>query len=132
MTTITLEAANIIIAAAFRHAQEQGLQPLTVAVLDAGGHMIALQRQNGASTLRPRIACGKAGGALDRPTFVAALGSISDHHGIVPAAGGVIVTEGDGGIMGAVGVTGDTSDTSDHDEACAIAGTVAAGLNVQR
>lgn len=138
MTRLTLEQANIIISAAFQQGKAMKLQPLTVVVLDAGGHMIALQRQDGASTLRPKIACGKAGGALalgvssrrigdmavDRPSFVAALGPISE-HGMIPAAGGVIVI-GEGGVtLGAVGVTGDTSD---NDETCAIAGITAAGL----
>ena len=141
MTRITLDQANTIIAAAFGKGRELGLKPLSVAVLDAGGHLIAFQRQDGASTLRPQIACGKAGGALalgissrkigdmaaERPTFVAALGPISP-LGIVPAAGGIIVVGTDGQPIGAVGVTGDTSD---NDEICASAGIAAAGLDVQ-
>ena len=141
MTRITLDQANTIIAAAFGKGRELGLKPLSIAVLDAGGHLIAFQRQDGASTLRPQIACGKAGGALalgissrkigdmaaERPTFVAALGPISP-LGIVPAAGGIIVVGTDGQPIGAVGVTGDTSD---NDEICASAGIAAAGLDVQ-
>jgi uncharacterized protein GlcG (DUF336 family) len=49
-------------------------------------------------------------------------------QGVIPAAGGVIVVNGAGQIMGAVGVTGDTSD---NDETCALAGIEAAGLKAQ-
>lgn len=138
MSRVTLEQANILIAAAFAKARELGLKPLTVAVLDAGGHLIALQRQDGASNHRPQIAIGKASGALalgvssrkigemaaERPSFIAALGPIFP-QGIIPAAGGVILSGADGAPIGAVGVTGDTSD---NDEACAFAGAAAAGL----
>ncbi|MDB5395325.1 MAG: GlcG protein [Rhodospirillales bacterium] len=141
MTRITLENANSIIAAAFSKGNALGLKPLSVSVLDAGGHMIAFQRQDGASTLRPQIATAKASGALalgvssrkigemaaERPTFVTSLGTIAP-HGVVPAAGGVIVVGADGGPIGAVGVTGDLSD---NDEICALAGIAAAGLTAQ-
>ena len=141
MTAITLAQANTIIAAAFAKGAELGLKPLSIAVLCPGGHLIAFQRQDGSSTLRLQIACGKAGGALslgvssrkiadmaaERPSFIAALGPISP-HGVIPAAGGVIVTDGAGTIVGAVGITGDTSD---NDEACALAGIAAAGLAAQ-
>lgn len=140
MNGITLELASTIIAAALQKRAELGFKPLCVAVLDAGGHLVALQREDGASVLRPQIATAKAGGALalgissrkiaemasERPTFVASLGPISP-HGVVPAAGGVLVVDADGQVIGAVGVTGDTSD---NDETCALAGVAAAGLSV--
>lgn len=135
---MTLDHANAILAATLAEGERLGLKPLTVAVLDAGGHLVALARQDGASTMRPQIAIGKAGGALalgissraigelaaERPTFVGALATLAP-QGMVPAAGGVIALAGDGSVAGAVGVTGDTSD---NDELCAIAGIVAAGL----
>lgn len=138
MTGISLNQANAVIAAAFAKGKEQKLKPLSVAVLDGGGHLLAFQRQDGASTLRPDIAVAKASGALglgvssrkiaemaiERPTFIAALSNISP-HGVVPAAGGVIIADELGAIIGAVGVTGDLSD---NDELCAIAGIAAAGL----
>lgn len=141
MPRITLAQADQIIAATFARGAELRLKPLSVAVLDPGGHLIAFARGDGASTLRPQIACGKAGGALalgissravaemavERPVFVGALAPIAP-HGIVPAAGGVIVLDDAGEIAGAVGVTGDTSD---NDEICALAGIAAAGLNAQ-
>ena len=140
MNRITLELASTIIAAALQKRAELGFKPLCVAVLDAGGHLVALQREDGASVLRPQIATAKAGGALalgissrkiaemalERPTFVASLGPISP-HGVVPAAGGVLVVDADGQVIGAVGVTGDTSD---NDETCALAGVAATGLSV--
>ena len=138
MSSITLDQANAIIAAAFAKARDLALKPLGVVVLDAGGHMIAAQRQDGASALRLQIAQGKAAGALglgvssrkiaemavERPTFVAALATLAS-SGIVPAAGGVIVVDSVGGPVGAVGISGDTSD---NDETCVLAGLAAAGL----
>jgi uncharacterized protein GlcG (DUF336 family) len=139
MVRITLELASKIIAATLQRRVELDFKPLCVAVLDPGGHLVALQREDGASTLRPQIAMAKAGGALalgissrkiaemasERPTFIASLGPISP-HGVVPAAGGVLIVDADGQVVGTVGVTGDTSD---NDEACALAGIAAAGLS---
>ncbi len=136
MTTLTLDAANAIINAAFEKGRQLSLQPLCVAVIDAGSHVIAVQRQDGASTLRPQIAHAKAAGALsmgmssrrigdlaaERPAFVNALAPLTT-FGIVPAAGGVIIVDVHGVTLGAVGVTGDISD---NDEACALAGIAAA------
>lgn len=141
MTNITLDQAAAVMAAAIAHGAAAGFKPLTIAVLDAGGHVVMLQRQDGASTMRPQIAVAKAAGALalgissrriadmaaERPSFVASLGPISP-AGVVPAAGGVIIVAAGGGAIGAVGVTGDTSD---NDEACALAGIAAAGLDAQ-
>src|SRR5688500_1654438 len=137
MPGLSLDQANRIVAAALDKGRELGLKPLCVAVLDAGGHLIALQRQDGASSLRPQVATAKAASALglgvssrkigemaaERPTFVASLAALAP-QGLVPAAGGVIATSA-GETVGAVGITGDTSD---NDEACALAGLEAAGL----
>lgn len=141
MSRINLAQANTIIAAAFAHGQKLGLKPLSVAVLDPGGHLIAFQRQDSSSNMRAVIAIAKASGALalgvssrkigemavERPTFIASLGPISQ-YGVVPAAGGVIVLGAENVAIGAVGITGDTSD---NDEACALAGITAAGLKHQ-
>ena len=141
MSRITLAQANQIIAGAFAKAQELALKPLGVVVLDAGGHLIAFQRQDGASTGRLQLATGKAAGALflgissrkigdmvaDRPLFVASLGPVAP-GGVIPAAGGIIVVDGEGATIGAVGISGDLSD---KDEACTLAGIEAAGLTAQ-
>jgi uncharacterized protein GlcG (DUF336 family) len=137
MTSITLAKANAIIEAAFAKAKEVGLKPLSVVVLDAGGHPIAFQKQDGSSMLRFEIASGKAFGALavgmgsrkleafakERPHFIEGLSGVTGGK-VVPVPGGVLVRSG-GQIVGAVGITGDTSD---NDELAAIAGIVAAGF----
>lgn len=136
--TIKLAKANTIIRTALKKGADLSVKPLTVAVLDAGGHLIALQRSDGASIMRPQIASGKAFGALamgmgsasletafkDRPHFGAGLHSVAP-QGIVPVAGGVLVRNKRGEVIGAVGITGDTSD---NDQACAVAGIEAAGF----
>lgn len=141
MNRISLDQANRIIQAVFAKGSSLKLKPLSVVVLDPGGHEIAFQRQDHASSLRFGIARGKAAGALaigissrkigemagERPSFVASLAAIAP-NGLIPAAGGVIVTDDAGQIVGAVGVTGDTSD---NDEICALAGIEAAGLKAQ-
>ena len=141
MTHITLDQANRIIAGAFAKGAELSLNPLSVAVVDAGGHVIAFQRQDGASFGRLQIAQGKAAGALalgvssrkvgdmavERPWFIGALAA-SAPHPLIPAAGGVILVDGEGRPIGAVGVTGDSSD---NDELCTLAGITAAGLRAQ-
>lgn len=138
MTKLTLAAANKIIDAAFAKTAEFSLKPLGVSVLDAGGHLVAFQRQDGASFLRSQMSAGKAFGALaigagsrrleafakERPHLVSGVSDVSGGK-IVPVAGGVLVRDAEGEIIGAVGVSGDTSD---NDEAAAIAGIEAAGF----
>jgi uncharacterized protein GlcG (DUF336 family) len=111
---------------------------LTVAVLDAGGHLITLQREDGASLLRPQIAIGKAWGAIalgkgsrllaqdaqQRPAFFAALNSLGQGS-VVPVPGGVLIRDQDGSVLGAVGISGDLSDV---DEQCAIRAIETQGL----
>ena len=138
MTMVTLEAANKIVEAALAEGRRHGFMPLTVAVLDAGGCLVALQREDGSGILRPDIAIGKAWGALgmglpsrlirdrlaDRPAFQGALSAVSDGR-FVPVPGGVLISDAEGFAIGAVGISGDTSD---KDEFCAIEAIKAAGL----
>jgi uncharacterized protein GlcG (DUF336 family) len=138
MTALTLVAANAIVEGAFAKAAELKLRPLGVSVLDAGGHLVAFQRQDGASLLRPQMSAGKAFGALaigmgsrrleafakERPHLVAGISDVSG-RGILPVAGGVLIRDSDGEIIGAVGISGDSSD---NDEAAAIAGIEQAGF----
>ena len=138
MAELSLATANAIIDAAFAKGEAMGLKPLTVAVLDAGGHLVALQRADGSSILRPQIAMGKAFGAISvgmgsrwlnaqaetRPHFLESLSAVSGGR-IVAVPGGVLMRDGAGKILGAVGITGDTSD---NDEAAAVAGIESAGL----
>ncbi len=132
MRKLTLSTAETIVSAALEKAASLSLKPLTVAVLDAGGHAIVLKRQDGSSIMRPQIATGKAVGALavgtgtrwlnanaeSRPHFVNALNGASG-GAIIPVPGGVLIRDETGETLGAVGITGDTSD---NDEACAVAG----------
>jgi uncharacterized protein GlcG (DUF336 family) len=141
MSFLTLDQAHAIIAETVAKGRAMGLKPLTVAVVDAGGALIAFQRSDGSPGLRPAIAIGKAAGAagmgvpsrrigemaVERPHFIAGIGHLAP-HGLIPVAGGVNVVDGQGHIIGAVGVSGDTSD---NDEICALAGITAAGLQTQ-
>lgn len=138
MTKLTLDHARTIIAAAFDKAAAEGFKPLAVAVLDAGGHTKAFERQDGASNARYKLAFGKANGCLamglggrelhrrvqERPYFLGAVSGMVD-GGILPVPGGVLIRDGAGEIIGAAGITGDTSE---NDEACAVAGIEAAGF----
>ncbi len=139
MAELTLDQATIILDATLAKGAEMELNPLTVSVVDSGGSLKAFKRQDGpGAALRPAIATGKAFGAIgvgrssralgamaqDRPHFVNALVGVSDGR-LVPVPGGVIIKNADGDFIGAVGVSGDTSD---NDEAAAVAGIEAAGL----
>jgi uncharacterized protein GlcG (DUF336 family) len=138
---LTLTQASAIVDAALRKGRDTGCAPLAVAVLDAGGHLKAFGREDGAGIVRPQISIGKAWGALgmgvgtralakrlaDNPgaqPFFAALGSMSEGR-VVPVPGGVLIRDASKEIVGAVGISGDTSD---KDEVCAVAGITAAGL----
>ena len=59
MGTLNLDEAQSIIEFALNWREENGLNPLTVAVLDSAGVLIAIAREDGASNLRPEIAQGK-------------------------------------------------------------------------
>ncbi len=135
---LSLRDASTIVDAALTAGRDAHTHPLTVVVLDVGGHPIALKREDGGGILRVDIAMGKAWGALgmgmssrtirdrlrDRPAFQGALAAASEGR-FVPVAGGVLITDGQGRALGAVGVSGDASD---KDEYCAIEGIKAAGL----
>ena len=139
MTSVTLAQASEIVDSALAHGRKSGYRPLTVAVLDAGGHLVAFKREDESSILRFEIAAGKAWGALgmgvasrklvdvaaERPVFMSAIIAASGGR-LVPVPGGVLIRNSDGQIVGAVGISGDTSD---RDEECAISGIEAAGLN---
>ena len=137
-SSITLAQSDAIADRALAKGREMKFQPLTVAVLDAGGHLKVLKRADGSSLLRPEIAIGKAWGALGMgfggrelarraekvPTFFTALNAMSDGR-MVPVAGGALVRDAGGVIIGAIGISGDTSD---NDEICLIAGVESQGL----
>jgi uncharacterized protein GlcG (DUF336 family) len=135
---ISLDQARTVISGARARGRALGLKPLTVVVLDAGGHQVAMEREDGSGFGRPEIAGGKASGALamgissralgdmaaERPQFMAALGAAWAGK-LIPAAGGVLIRDNEGRLLGAVGVSGDLSD---KDEEAAIAGIESAML----
>lgn len=143
MSTIKLEQANKIIAVALAKAREMKLTPVGVAVLDAGGHLVALQREDGLSFLRVQICQAKAWGALGVAThsrhigeryqkgetqqgFIIALNAMTGGN-VIPLPGGVLIRDKDGDILGAVGVSGAASE---DDETCAAEGIQAVGYTV--
>lgn len=134
---VSLDQAQAIVKHCPDWRKTNGLKPLTIAVLDSGGYLAALSREDGTSNLRPEIAQGKARGAVAmglgsralferakaEPFFIQAMNALSQGS-LVPVAGGVLIKK-DGVIVGAVGVTGDSSD---NDEACAISAIEKAGF----
>jgi uncharacterized protein GlcG (DUF336 family) len=134
---MNLDLANSLIAAAFEYRHANGLKPLTIAIIDAGGHLVALQREDGSSNLRAEIAQGKAKGAVamglgsralfnraqEQAYFINAMNALNGGS-LVPVPGGVLIKR-DGALIGAMGITGDTSD---NDEACAVSAIEAQGL----
>ena len=138
MTAITLALANQLIAATQAHVAAHKLKPLCIAVFDARGVLVAYAGTDGAPLMRWKIACGKAYGALafgagsrrlgvmavERPHFTGALTLLAD-GGMVPVAGGVLIKDASGAVLGAVGTSGDTSD---NDEAAAAAAIISVGL----
>lgn len=135
---ITLEQAQIIANHALAKGRDLNLNPLSVVVLDSGGHVKFFARQDGASPGRFGIAHGKAYGAVmlgmggqaqmaraeQQAYFMAAVNGVYGGQ-VVPVPGGVLVQNSEGKTIGAVGVTGDTSDNDEH---AAVAGIVAADL----
>jgi uncharacterized protein GlcG (DUF336 family) len=136
--SVTLARASTIVDVALKKARDSNLAPLTVAVLDAGGHLVAFKREDKSGILRFDIAFGKAWGALGMgfgsrtlasraaktPQFFTMLAAASDGR-MVTNPGGVLIKDASGTIVGACGISGDTSD---KDEMCAVAGIEAAGL----
>ena len=135
---LTLAQAEIIADAALAKGHAMGFLPLTVCVLDAGGQMKVLKREDGCSLARQDIAHGKAFGAMamgfgtrelarratGAPGFTNALSDLTGGRA-VPVPGGVLVRDANHALLGAVGISGDNSP---NDEICCIAGIEAAGL----
>lgn len=127
-----------MIAETFKKGHELGLKPLSAVVLDAGGHVQAFEREDGAAPGRFGIAHGKAYGAVmlgmagraqmaraeQQAYFMAAVNGVYG-GAVVPVPGGLLLRDDAGAVIGALGVTGDTSD---NDVKAALAGIEAAGL----
>ena len=138
MNGISFAQSRMIIDATLEKGAEMGLKPLSVVVLDAGGHPLAFVRQDGAAPGRFEIARGKAYGAVmlgmggraqmaraeAQAYFMAALNGAYGGK-VIPVPGGILVHDAEGAVIGAIGVTGDTSD---NDAEAGLAGLAAAGL----
>jgi uncharacterized protein GlcG (DUF336 family) len=139
MSGLTLVQANKIIEAALASAREKGYRPMAVVVLDEGGQLKAMQREDDASMFRVDIATGKAWAAVgmgapsrellerakQNPIFFGGLAATA-HGKFLAQTGAVLIKSGDGRILGAAGASGGTGD---EDEAICMAGVKAAGLS---
>lgn len=135
---LDLDTAIRLASCAIAHARALGLRPVAAAVLDPAGHPLALLRDPDASFLRPPIASGKARGCLGMglggrelarraqamPAFFDAINSLTAGE-VIPVAGGVLIRNHAGALLGAIGISGDTSD---NDEQCALLAIGEAGL----
>lgn len=143
MTELTLQQANRIIEAVLNAAHQRAMPPLAVAVLDAGAHLKALQREDGVSFLRADIAQAKAWGALamasntsmlaerynqdaQQQGFIHALNAMTGGK-IIPLPGGILVRDENNAIVAAVGAAGGVSQ---DDEACVQLAIESAGLKL--
>jgi glc operon protein GlcG len=130
---VNLVDAKKIIEAAQAKAQALGVL-ITVAVVDEGAHVVALERMSGAWPLSVRIAEGKAAGAAmmgrdggaiagiaqERPAFFNAIDRMS-HRPLVPGIGSLLIKQ-DGVTVGAIGISGAKPE---QDLECAEAGLAA-------
>ena len=138
MTALSLDQASDIVDAALIKARELGLRPVTVTVLDPGGHPVVVKREDGCGILRPQIAHAKAWGCLGTgqggavgarhatrdPSFFAALAAISEGR-VASSRGGALIRDKEGNLLGAIGISGDRPE---NDEACALAGVESVSL----
>jgi len=136
---ISLSLSRTLIEAALAKGRALDLNPLSVVVLDPRAAMVAMMSEDGVSQMRARIAHGKANAAIalgmgtralmnraeQQAYFIQAVNGVAGGD-MVPVPGGVLIQDQEGTLLGAVGISGDTSD---NDEAAAIAGVEAAGLN---
>ena len=127
---LTLAEATKVIGGAHARAGQLDIR-ITVAVVDEGGLLVALERMDGAPPLSPQIAEAKAVGAAmlyrdgaslaelakDRPGFFAVADRLV-RVPIVPGLGSVLIRR-DGHVLGAVGVSGGRPE---QDLECAEAG----------
>ena len=138
MSKLTLTQANTIIAKGFAKAREMKIKPLGIVVLDASGHIVSAQREDGASMFRLDVARGKAWGAVamgassralakrakDNPNFFVTLSATAEGK-FLPQTGAALIRDKDGTILGAAGGSGGTGE---EDEACCVYGIEQAGL----
>ena len=126
---LTLSDANRMIQAAIAEAGRINIK-LSVSVCDAGGHLLAFNRMEGAIFISAVAAQGKAVGAVgfgrdssaiaaDSPVVQAIMASQGGR--IIPAQGALPIVR-DGEVVGAIGSSGGTAQ---QDEDCARVGLAA-------
>jgi uncharacterized protein GlcG (DUF336 family) len=133
-----LATAQKILDAAMAYAVEHGFKPMAMGVIDARGALVAFAAQDGTSLKRGEIALGKANGAValgmgsralmkraETQAYFIDAATAAIGGSLIPVPGGVLIKSG-GKLLGAIGISGDTSD---NDEAAALAGIAAAGLD---
>ncbi len=131
--SLTLDGARKVIAAAEEYARQNKVPGGVIAVVDAGGNLMALERLDGTFSAGANISIGKARTAVlfQKPTKVfediinkgrTAMAALPDSF-FTPLQGGIPVIL-DGQIIGGVGVSGAMS--AAQDEQLAIAGAEAA------
>lgn len=114
MPRITLDQADAVMAAARNKAVEIG-QPMNIAVVDDGGHLVAFARMDGAIKASIDISTRKARTSILMNAPTGALGQLTQpgaelwgleatSGGLVTFGGGVLLTNGDE-TVGAVGVS---------------------------
>lgn len=123
MAGITLNKARTMIRKVMEAGKAGNMNPLAVIVLDAGGHVLAFERADGAPAGRFELAQAKAYGTImmelggtalqeraqTAPAFMNALGAVYGGK-LLPVQGGVLIRDKRGNLIGAMGVTGDTSE----------------------
>jgi uncharacterized protein GlcG (DUF336 family) len=139
MSALSLKKANQIATGALATARSMGIPPVTVVVLDTAGHAIVVQREDGASMFRQKVATGKAWAAIgmgvasrvlaerarENPNFFGALAATANGR-FLPQPGAVLIRGENGDVIGAVGASGGTGD---EDEAICAKGVEDAGLS---
>jgi len=134
---LNLETVQKMTAAALDHAKQNGWR-ISVAILDAGGHVMQVTRMDGCNFLSADIARGKAyasaawklpsaelaGRWAQMATAAAGMVGISGQR-IVPVQGALPIFDGSR-CVGAIGASGVKSN---EDEECARAGIKAGGFS---
>ena len=133
MSGLALEQARACIARGIARARELGFE-VAVAVVDAGGHLVACDRMDGALWVTPEIARAKANAAAGfrastadleerftkRMLFADNVATLGDYAFVFGRGGVPLVV--DGRVVGAVGVSGAVPADNDHTIADAAAG----------
>jgi len=130
---LTLGAAAAMVQGCLDHAAETGMPPLSIAIMDAGGNLLAFARQERASIGSGDIAQLKAHSAAVLGASTAQLADIEYSElprplglgavpGLTTLRGGLAIRSADGQLLGGIGVSGASSE---QDEGCAAAGIAA-------